>query len=527
MDPARVSETGGIPGGITGDATYLLVGDRTRTFFEFPIADASGNVDWNRSGGLDSGGFVRAGINHAVDGNCGASHNVKSRPKALVTRGTMAKITPDVVEFGGRLYSFWVGDDRTSVQYISDSHSGPNDKGSCRGGTGAMGESNCNTWDTPLRTLINYPVPVAGVSVLQWQDALVVATTDDNGELIAHLTSVNPSTGEISITSTRTVSSNILPDTEVEASLMYVNPTSVVPPFSASTLLALFVVEADPSGASGVVWWSTADFTTWRREIVLDAVGDPIPGRRPPGVTTWPHRSDLVPDPDAAGGYACGVFGRPRAGADTTDDAMFGCYNRATNRWTVATFGRENRARRPAIALHTLRASGDAQNPDSPAPPLGNDGFLGQFWVTTTLSNNLSWISVTPAFDNSTRPSWVTPPSKLDAMVDFWSPPLGNVGVPLVEAANLSALKGLFAGVRPLNDTIIVVDHERPDYPNNPDQGGYEAMMFLPFVDGTYHAGFTETLDFRVIERGLCLGLHGLTMDDEGGVCGRKNYHGY
>lgn len=180
--------------------------------------------------------------------------------------------------------------------------------------------------------------------------------------------------------------------------------------------------------------------------------------------------------------------------------------------------------RRHMTRLRDCAPSEVVQTPDQLRAEIGR-WLTGESFDEVSLSNRLSFITISPKINAANPPSPARKPTRLDAMVDFWTPPIGFTGVALFENANLSALKTAFIGLRPSKDNIIV-DYN-PNGANQPHSEFYETMMFLPFVDGTYHARFVETNDFRVMERGLCLALHGLNFNDEGGACGRKNLNNY
>jgi hypothetical protein len=271
------------------------------------------------------------------------------------------------------------------------------------------------------------------------------------------------------------------------------------PPFGgASQVLAIFVLKHTTHEWS---WLDSAgNWSTFR--LVKDAAGNVLTnGTAVAGVAVWPNRAPDWPDFSSLG-FACGVFpqrlvefspGKTKSPAT----AHFLCYDKEIDRWNDLTSSAfqlvggvniqlSGRAR-PGIAFHTLRESGSLQpRPEDPALPLGGDQSAGQFWISLlvpTRSGQFPQLLVSDRIDRTRLPSsttrfrWVT------------SETIGHpqdVGEPLYEDGDLSALKGL--------------EYQQTGNPGTD-------LWFLPFVDGTYGADFSDGNDWLVIEGGVCTSL--------------------
>lgn len=400
-----------------------------------------------------------------------------------------------------------------------------------QGGSGRLGETNCHTFESwPIRAVpLTTTENIAGVSALEWDGQIVLAYTTTDGKAWVRRTSTitlddlgwQPGSGT-------PIASDLQLDTEIDLSYMYVTP-SLHPEYPQQSLLAMFLVEAgDPLGRH-VWYWATAADGTWTRKEVRDDGGTWLQARRVAGVATWPNRLPGGPDP-ADFGAACGVFGKPRIDPDhgeVRDDAYFYCYDRDADSWTedIRLPGNPKLAgRKPSVAFHTLREGGQ-----SVAEPLGGDRTVGQFWIAVVPSDEPGGAvgKQHPMFYVTRQISASAPPTPgpaplaggsynghrwLDFAWDQWGRTLKSTGFVLRETGELSALKAAL--------------HVRLPVPNTEkDEADY--LTFLPFADGTFHAALTDINDFRVMERGICLGLHGLGMSDEGLACGLKNGDGY
>lgn len=525
LDPGRLVE----PKGMGADATALA---DERTNYWFPVADAVGSVDFNRSGVLDTSrtGFLRAGA--TIPGtwaSCAASTRVR-RYVAEAPEGTMSLASPDLVEVAGRLWVFRV--DGNVVRYKSVAHSGANGKGGCTVGSGGLGAGSpgeaCHDWASETETKLpgTGTAPISGVSALVWNGKLVVAWVETPaGSPTSNLWTImgNPvGAGGMAFGPRRLVATNLLADTEVELSEMFVDPARYA---GADRLLSAFFVERQDATASYYVWQGSTDGINWTRHEVRDVGLNWMPARRAPGVTTWPHRSVEVPAPQTFG-FACGAFGVPRVG-DWRDDLGFYCFRKDLDRWELMSPLRADFAhvsRRPSVMWHTFREA--PRTPDEPALPLNGDATYGQFFLEVSMSGNAKLSAPLPAdpggaawnsvLMTSRGHSRTSPPVAGAVQLsvngytwDQWTSPTYATSAAFFENGSLSSMKGLFLTRR-----------QDPDFSENV-RG--DKLVFLPFVDGTFHANLRDVNDFHVMERGVCLGLHG----DASGACGSLNIWGY
>lgn len=561
IDPGAAREVGSIP------HRPLSLGETsTETNFKFPVVTASGSVDFNRSRiapAIDDGltGAVRAGVTH---GNSECQAGIELRSDAMVTApGSAIGVTPALVIWRGRIWTFWVGPDGRSIRYRSDIHTGANSAGACATGAGALGGGPCNDWlKSAERTVpIATTNPIAGLSAIEWNNELVLAYTTTTAAVRAALVRIAPSVDPADSTtlqfeppsspaSAGPFTMDLRPDTEIELSYMYVD-TAVFPEFGSNTLLSAFVVTA---GGFHSWWWTTdprGGPSAWRVRAIRTPPPTPfipasfIRGRRVAGVTTWPNRNEGGPHrPDI--GFACGVFGvTPGATAQQRDAPRFFCYNKATDFWTTQPMADVPTTaylsgRRPSVAFHTLRAGAlQAQG----AAPLHNDPTAGQFWAALTVSDrdpllvtNLESkvLLVASREVRESAPPLVTPLNlrRLDWLWDDEQNTVLRTGFVLRENLDVSALKGV--GLWPLKEEAPPSGD--PAVPNDTALGralgidgtsGFDRVKFFPLVDGTVRAVLRDTNDFDVMNRHICLVMHHYVSPTAETVCGPPTAEGY
>lgn len=504
LDPARASELAGFG----GMSALHLDSTSTSTSFGFPVADATGRVDWNRSGDLGDGasGSIRAGVSIAP-GDCGTSARVETLVDASPTH---AGITPETIGFEHRQYAFWA--DGSTILYTFDpSPYGPDDRGSCTGGTGhnnpPPGTPPCNTWLSPIAVPIATTRAVTGLAVAEWNGSLVLAYTTDEAKVYVETASgVDPS----GVFVWRPASGNALPatlasDTELDLSVMFVSHADFG---GAQRVLGLFLIE---SGDRHVWYWTTDPIGLWwtRRQVHASGSDEWLPGRLAAAVSAWPNESARPgwTDPTPFGG-ACGLFPRPTADpldpTTTVDRLMFYCYDRASDRWEdlsaalpdpfIRTIGRKS-----GVAFHTFRESAPIQSPpETEVAPLANDSTHGQFWVTYVATDRAVRTFLSTGIHRWSPPG---PGLAFSGHTHAWDdahPALGNAGLSLYEDGEMSAVKGLLLTGR--------------------------EMRSMPLFDGTFHATLTDGNDFHAMERGIC---RGLWFWEQTAMCGASNVFGY
>lgn len=546
IDPGRVKEVSAL----SSDSAYLS--DTSIMTHGFPsVAGAPfGSVDWNRSEALETpvGQYLRAGVSQPlIATGCAASAEVRSTVEKR-TPGSLSQYTPDLIVYQGKQLVFYA--DAGQIKYRVNAHSGANGKGGCADGTGSWGEwgaTGCNAWGDDVHPPHLVPLAstatVRGVRVAELNGKLYLAytyqDTPTTSRAVVHMANGWATPEELAwpggSAAAMSVAGSLVRDTEVELSLMYVDSTrdfdaDSFPDYPTRRVLGLFGAAAptgSPPPAFGTYTWWVLDETasTWSSRPLRTTGGLTLNARRAPGVTVWPTRETATPNPELVG-FACGVFGEPLTsvdGSETRDAFRFYCYNRSTDRWDEFTSGPGTAmvGRRIGVAFHTFREAPPAIG--DPAPVLNGDPSRGQFWISIVQGLDASgahWYNrhvITKSFSASqppTAPGGARPMSfpVSDWIWDAWSQTLNGAGVPLYEDGNMSALKGLFLSQRPTSDVNTTS--------GRPEGAVWDKLSFLPFVDGTFHHDFKDWNDFRIMERGICLGLGGAR-------CGPPNSSGF
>lgn len=446
--------------------------------------------------------------------------------------GTAKRATPDLVEDGGRLFAFWV-DDTSAVRFKSTAHSGPDGKGGCLDGPGKI-DPTIDSGGTPCHSLLGkaeFSLPgsasATGVSVLSWNGYLIAGFVRNDSPTAASLwVVVGQHTGGGSVTwqSPVQLATDIVWDSEVELSEMFVEPAV----FGSSRVAAAFVAEKDGSSSRYAMYHWNGTLLPWTRRSVVTTGGAYIPGRRAPAVTTWPHRSAMLPNPESVG-FACGVFGTPKANPTCTygtspsgcltgqtctpanrcepttanDTFHLLCYNKALDGWfETGQSGFDLIGRRPSIAWHSLRRA--APTPSEVAPFVQDDPTRGQFWISIVSSGDEgeTWsdhLMVSHGFHAGSPPgtSWPRPLPTLGRLWDAWTITAQKTGIPLFESGAVSSVKGLY--ISPRKDR---------DVPNEASGVLFDKRVLLPFVDGTFDVDLSDANDWAIFERGICRGLN-------------------
>ncbi len=480
LNPTGVSESE-----LAGyDASYMAGAP-----FEYPSAYAFGDVDFNRSGGIE-GGLFRAGLTGAR-GECGIP--TEQADLVAVDAATWTAGTQTMLGVPYQLETYVIDYSRTFVGRYTAAHAGPTNGASCDGPYGSKVFGTCHTWAGVGGFLAApYYNPLTGVAAYNWHGTRVVAVHLADGSI-----SLYTSTDGTTWTGPALVTTGTVTDSELTLSAMYVDPARYG---GASEVLGIFYIRPYGSGAPRHEWHSTTNLTSFTgRGPVLGAGGIGVLGGYAPSVAVWPNRTSggMAVRPDI--GFACGAF-PVASGAARLVQVM--CYDRVTDTWVDKTGPwRSSWARRPAIAFHTRRFSTGVTDADamSAAPAACTDGTCGQFYVASSNVNmDDSWLSISTALTEYSTPySGFT----FRDMDFFWAYNRGDAGIALYEDASLSALKA------------VLRFEPKP---------GPMALYGLGVADGTYRLTKTDGDDYQVMERAICRGLHG-----DGPRCGGLNVFGY
>ncbi len=463
--------------------------------YSFPIATVTGWVDFNRDGTLFSGGPLRAGLISSND-ECGLP---TEQDDVVEFEGGFSDVTPALTGSPGRLNAYYVNAAGTAVRHNTAVHYGPTNGGGCwqvgAYGGGHPGET-CHIWGvaSALPGLIG---TINGVAAYNWQGTQVVVAHNTVGDIYMYTPHIPGSWIGPALVTSGTVGNS-----EVSLSAMYVDPAV----YGVSEMLGIFYLRGSLTPRHE--WHSTTDLGTFNyRSAVLATGGVPILGRFTSSVAVWPARTATGFAVRSDLGYACGAFPVFVGGGTDPDRLKVYCYNKATDYWIddSGTDMSANVARRPAIAFHTVRQSTGTSDADASmaAPAACIDGVCGQFYVVGKNNNaeRRAWWRLSGLVSSGTSPSAVMFPLA-PGFYHAWQS-LSFAGAALYEDADLSALKGLLTY-----------------------QHGSVApwrLYGLGMADGTYRLDLNGGDDFQVMERGICLGLHGWDISR----CGGPNVFGY
>lgn len=480
LNPQSVGEVGGFFG---TDSTML--GD-SRSQYSFLLTSATGDVDWNRNGSLDTG-VIRSALN--FNEQCGMPSRQQDKVAAV---GTFKEVSPDAIVFQSALIAFYVNAAGTSVQAAAtELLPGPTAFGSCNTGTGQP-LTPCHPW-SEASTVVTMPLQITGLSAYAYQGHVFLALRTSDGVVHVGKTSTldglrRPvfSAGVSAVESAGTFGN------DVELSAVYVDPSS--PTYGgASEVLGLFYLV--PSGSYGrhTRRWLGPPAGTWSSAsaLVVEAGGFTLAldGSMTAGVATWPARNgDLAVRPDI--GVPCAALSA-RAGSPATDRIGFYCYNKANDRWVqrIAPLALTDKVvSKPGLAFQAVYAGASS---GSVATTCGS-GLCGSFYLVPK-GPGLDGFNGAPALFVSNRiDSSFTPTSPVSFVLkanvhDYTS---GLTAPSLVSDQQLSALKGLL-----FNMLVDVQDSPRELYS-------------FGFLDGTFNGFMADGDDFRVMERNICMGLH-------------------
>lgn len=448
------------PAGTGADSTFLS----GNPFF---LTTTPTQVDWNRDQAYNA--YVRAPITWATWVGCDA---MTVNYQNLVD-GPFYGATPDLVKFNDRLYAFYAGADER-LHYRQGQVTGRDWRGSCPGGS-TVG-STCMTWG-PEQT-VPTAIGVRSATALQFGNGVMVGFRTSIGSArVLHSTTVDASGHFTGWSADTWFGANTTQ--EPELSLMYVDPAR----FGTSQVAAMFYVDGgthrwDTATALGGAWTSQGQVTRTDGTVVAGNIG--------PGVVHWPNRGAGVSH--ASIGTACGAF--PEGAAN---DVGFYCYDKPTHRFTRANAFRAGAQvnRKPTLAYHTFR--------DDFGMPMNGDTVRGQFWLVT-VGGNAPTVWISDPLDASRPPATFTDFRNWGAVGNAWTNLFPGAGMSIYEDLDLAAMKGLWAF----------------------DQGSGRAwMQFFPLFDGTPWTWLRDGNDFRVMERGICLGIQGA------GYCGSSGRWGY
>lgn len=453
LDPSKASELSSFP---AVDPSYLA-----EVPYEYPVSGTS--VDWNRDGVFADGasGYLRTAVTWAPRSSC-ASFSVNAqtlRTDAAGSARVMADTTPAIALWASRMYVFWVGVDGT-ISYYHAAMNGTAANGSCPGG-GALGNA-CTSW--AFAGAVPGIADARAVAAIEWNNSILLVYRNATGNLRSlHADWVYLGGALGGWSSVATIAAAT---TEPELSTVYVGSDEMVGVFY--------------SDGVSYRWNTTVDRDTWTSRGVVVSDGVSLSGSVTPAVTPFPQRGTG----SAAERTACGVF------VDTADHPGFYCYSRADASWVkhpaffdADGYGPPTVQGRPTLVFHVTRDDGGT--------PYVADAMYGQFYVYLPVGGVVGTDRNPQIFMtqrvSSVAPGRGAPQVTVSGEVSTqWDTLRPGTGLRVVEYPPLAAPKGVWL---------------------NGADGADTRMDFLPFLDGSVRATLKDGNDFRVMERGICLGV--------------------
>jgi hypothetical protein len=381
--------------------------------------------------------------------------------------------SPKMIRIANRLYVFYVSLTDHKIHYYQGVESGNDPNGGCPGGS-TFG-AKCMTWSRdaviPATTFtvqsFSAIAPPSGSSVLFVYRDASGNMRGFNGSIVDGFGNLGGFSGETNIDIGVTI--------DPELATTYVDA-------GGSPLIGLYYLTN-----AGYRWkTASAPGAAWvDRGAVVDASGASLTGDIGASVASTSNRT-------------CAVF------PDASRKARFHCLDVTSGRWTdysttmfASTGSYLTQTVKPSLAFHRQR--------DKNGNPLYGEPSIGQFWMAT-VSPGATARSLL-FYTSSALSSAVLPDASMHFTFyawggSYWDDVYPGSGVSLFADGSVSALKAAILG------------------PSGPSTG---CVMFLPLVDGTVNETQTDINDFQVMERGMCLGLHG----GDTAYCGATNNFGY
>lgn len=455
LNPSLVAETAGLGPG--QDASYLNDAD----FYRSVTADGAW-IDWDYSG--DYLRPIRAPVTFNTNGTgCSAlGQNLYSLDKIRPVVSTPALVRA----FGNKLFAFYA-DAQGQLWYRWSATAGLGPHGSCPGGNelGAV----CSDWSKVRR--IATDEPVRSVAAAVWRGSLVLAyqVAGSNGVrvLVAGSETNNGQPawqGERNVIGARSIREpHLVP--------MWVDPLGFG---GYQAVLALFLLNDEQRYEWFTMTAPGGGFTPRGLAEVRDAKGDLLLGTQSPTLATWPPFEAGTPE----NGKVCGAF------TNGASEVGFYCYDRDSGEFVELDSAFRNKpviTAKPGLAFHVLRmADGTMQR----------DPLFGQFWMTLVEESDTDvatmWIASTlDGLITSDTIAFAT--TRRGYVGNIWSKMPHGLGMALYEDQNLAALKALYVSTTPQNP----------------------GLNFLPLADGSFKTDLRDGSDFKIMARGICLGLRG------------------
>jgi hypothetical protein len=458
LNPGAVRDTAGLGSGV--DATYLQNGP----FFR-PVNSLTNphQVDWDFTDSWD-GAMNKAPLNFASYVGCDAMNQNTEDLRV----GNLHVSTPTIVRGPqNRLYAFYVGANER-IYYRQGSTDAPQYQASCPGGD-SLGDK-CMTWSPEVE--VPTTANARGVTAAYYKGNMVLAfrTQWDSVRIIR--SNGYFLDGTLANWQSETWLSSGYTLHEPEIVPMYVSPSHFG---GNNNVLGIFYRD---SGTGEYRWFSQvtpSDVSTYQGPV-RDSSGVAISGALSPTLAPWPAFSASY----ASFGTNCGVF------ADTTGRVRFYCYDKATNRFEDKSASALPSSApiitgKHGVIFHILRTA-------SGTPQL-SDATRGQFWFTAVQSSNNPDIWMSSTFNSGTGPGGLTfSTQRRGKMGGYWTTLEPGTGVALYEDESIHALKALW----------VVDDNVQGD-----------KVQFLPLADGAFYNWLEGGSDFRIMERGICLGIAG------------------
>jgi hypothetical protein len=350
------------------------------------------------------------------------------------------------------------------------------------------------TWEGPYWVTLDEEAH--DISVTVWDDTYVVlAYRRPGGEVNTKYADSMLTSGELTGWSSE-IATGATTSQEPELVIMHVDSSR----FGVSKVLGLFILPVP----GGYYEWRYADSPggpwTAAGSLRMRHMDLRIQGNQSPAIVAIDAGTQSK---------NCGAF------TYISDEVFFLCYDKSVDRWsTIPAYtlypGEPGHppqtSAKPGIAFHKFRfASG--------APLPGNEG---QFYVSFV--DRVQYHVSGPWFDipmvmvsNAINPYVPDIPSVAvfehwGHMGSHWTDIAEWTGVDLYEDDSITALKALWLQANP-----------------TPGLEPLEHLQFLPLADGTFDTDLDGVSDFKVMERGICLGIENYeachVTHDPGVVC--------
>lgn len=513
LNPASVLETDGLRSnyGISNPPEFL----GTKFLFNFLFQNSSScgsycDVDWNRDGTYSSA-TVRAGASispHCIDASVKNPQELETVniPQSNPPTSTFAG-SPVLIRYNNYFYIIYLNQNGEIRHRVAEVRL-----------DGLYG--SCDDDMDVLKTYEYEQILGKTISCLQWKngttfesDVNSIDAIEYNGKILITYTKTESgnrklysrilsggiqSDGVIPVTSwsqaiTRSLGPYLFqgtggmttpPSIETTPKLvkMSVNPNN----FSGeNVVIGLFYIDRATDPGENKWYWFNQTNETWSSSPInlQNVSGSNIVGYIPPAFVMWPGANSLSES------RTCGLI------SDADNRGDFYCFIYATEKWEkmtdivfdVPNGGRPYLLSQAEIVFHRQRKTNGS--------PVSNDDTKGQFWLSYQSNGPSRYVLYRSKTISGSNWPFTSHFSSSNTMFDrsSWSHTMNasdGKKLSLYEDSLISGVKAVLIQRKSSNE---------------------DTLTFLPFFDNTYRTLDTHLAtgnDFRVMERGICWGLH-------------------